>query len=69
MYDTCAPDGTVFVVKANATPYQIIERSIQALGNQQLLGVVLNRATATGRGNKYYDYYHYAPGQAAEPTE
>jgi len=62
-------DGTVFVVKANATPYQIIERSIQALGNGQLLGVVLNRATAVGRGHKYYDYYHYAPGHSAEPAE
>jgi capsular exopolysaccharide synthesis family protein len=62
-------DGTVFVVKANATPYQIVERSIQALGNGQLLGVVLNRATMLGRGHKYYDYYHYAPGQVAETAE
>jgi len=62
-------DGTVFVVKANATPYTIIERAIQALGNGQLLGVVLNRATSSAHGHKYYDYYHYAPGQPNEALE
>ena len=58
-------DGTVFVVKANSTPYHIIERAIEALGKGQLLGAVLNRSTESNKGHKYYDYYHYAPGQAA----
>ena len=59
-------DGTVFVVKAGSTPYHVVERAIERARQNQLLGAVLNRATAASHGTKYYDYYHYAAGQGAE---
>jgi len=54
-------DGTVLVVKANSTPFDMVRRAVEALGQKRLLGVVLNRATTPSHGDKYYDYYHYAP--------
>lgn len=54
-------DGTVLVVKANSTPYDLVQRAVDALGPGHLLGAVLNRATAASHSDKYYDYYHYAP--------
>jgi protein-tyrosine kinase len=54
-------DGVVLVVKANATPYDLVKRAIDALGPNHVLGAVLNRTTVTPKGTGYYDYYHYAP--------
>jgi capsular exopolysaccharide synthesis family protein len=58
-------DGVILVVKANSTPYTLVQRAIDALGREQLIGAVLNCATEQGPGDKYYDYYHY--GYAAAP--
>jgi capsular exopolysaccharide synthesis family protein len=60
-------DGTVLVVKANSTPYHLVQRAIDALGREQLLGAVLNRATEQHRGDKYYDYYKYGYGYGYAP--
>lgn len=52
-------DGVVLVVKAESTPHDLVERAVDALGRERLLGVVLNRATehAHGAGYDYYKYY------------
>lgn len=52
-------DGVVLVVKAESTPHDLVERAVDALGRDRLLGVVLNRATehAHGAGYDYYKYY------------
>jgi capsular exopolysaccharide synthesis family protein len=57
-------DGVVIVVKANATPYHMVKRAIEAIGANHVLGAVLNRSTTVTHGSKYYDYYHY--GSAPE---
>ena len=50
-------DGAVLVIKAEATPYQLAQRAIDALGRNRILGVVLNRASAPAAAP--YTYYHY----------
>lgn len=52
-------DGVVFVVKAGSTPFDLVKRGLDALGQDRLLGVVLNRATA-GAHRFGYGYHHYA---------
>jgi protein-tyrosine kinase len=61
-------DGTVLVVKANSTPFEMVKRAVESLGPKRMLGVVLNRAIAAGHGDKYYDYYHYAPTTPEGPA-
>jgi len=51
-------DTALLVVSANATPYPLIARAVQAIGEQRILGVVLNRmAQAEMLGS--YNYYGY----------
>lgn len=51
-------DGAILVVKAGATPYDLVQRAVAALGRDRLLGVVLNRADApNAAGYKYHSYY------------
>ena len=58
-------DGAVLVVKAEATPYQLAQRAIDALGRNRILGIVLNRASSPAHGP--YNYYHYYHGQRQLP--
>jgi capsular exopolysaccharide synthesis family protein len=53
-------DGTVLVVKADSTPYDLVQRAIHALGREKVLGAVLNRATEGARRSDYgyYNYYY-----------
>lgn len=49
-------DTAILVVKAGITPYDLVQRAIEAVGRERVIGAVLNRADpheqATG-----YDYY------------
>ena len=63
-------DAALLVVRAEATPYPLVRRAVEAIGTEKILGVVLNRAKrseiAVGYGY-YYGYgYNYA---AARHTE
>jgi Mrp family chromosome partitioning ATPase len=54
----------MLVVRAEATPYPLVRRAVDAIGADKILGVVLNRAKrseiAVGYGY-YYGYgYNYA---------
>jgi Mrp family chromosome partitioning ATPase len=54
-------DGVVMVISAGKVSYKLIQRSVDAVGRERILGVVLNRATdallATPyRYNNYYGY-------------
>jgi len=53
-------DGAVLVVKAEHTPYQLVQRAVEALGRNRILGIVLNRALSQMDGSKYgyYNYYY-----------
>jgi Mrp family chromosome partitioning ATPase len=48
-------DGALLVIQAGATPYPAIQKAIAALGQDRILGVVLNRAaTVPLDSNGYY---------------
>lgn len=52
-------DGAVLVVKAGATPYHLVQRAIDSVGRERILGTVLNRAETAGHGNGYGYYGGY----------
>jgi protein-tyrosine kinase len=54
-------DGVVLVVKAESTSYEMVNRAVEAIGRQNLMGVVLNRATEHVH-RASYDYYKYYGG-------
>ena len=51
-------DAAVLVIRADRTPYPLVQRAIAAIGRERILGTVLNQSTAQARGT-YYEYYHY----------
>jgi protein-tyrosine kinase len=61
-------DGAVLVVRAGSTPWDLVQRAVAAIGQEHLLGVVLNGATAEAGSNYYgYDYYS-VPQTTPTPT-
>lgn len=59
-------DVAVLVVGAGSTPCAAVQRALDALGREIVLGVVLNRADESVAGGDYYDYYGYygSPGRS-----
>jgi protein-tyrosine kinase len=51
-------DTTLFVVKAEDTPYDLVKRAVEVLGARRVLGVVLNRADANVHRHGYGYHYH-----------
>ena len=63
-------DTALLVVSANSTPYPLVARAVQAIGEQRILGVVLNRmahAEMIGVYN-YYGYGGYYSGGVKKPS-
>jgi protein-tyrosine kinase len=56
-------DTALLVVSANSTPYPLVRRAVDAIGEQRILGVVLNRMAAADMVSAYnaygYGYYQY----------
>jgi capsular exopolysaccharide synthesis family protein len=50
-------DGAVLVVRAEATHHDLVQRTVEALGRDRILGIVLNRAPEAEGA-----YYSYAYG-------
>jgi len=61
-------DATVLVIRADRTPFHLVQRAVDALGPDRILGAVLNQATATLHGYAY-EYYHYYEAPRAEPVK
>jgi receptor protein-tyrosine kinase len=59
-------DTAVLVVSARATPYPLVRRAMDAIGQQRILGVVLNRMSKADMvaAYSYYGYGTYAYGVA-----
>lgn len=49
-------DGTVLVIGAASTPFEMIRRTVAAVGADRILGTVLNRAEHAGAGRYGYGY-------------
>jgi capsular exopolysaccharide synthesis family protein len=58
-------DGALVVIGAGSTPYALVQRVVEVLGQDQIIGVVLNRAEeAHLPANSYLqDYYGVRPEQ------
>ena len=52
-------DGAVMVVKAGSTPYDLVQRAIEAIGRDRILGIVLNRAETAAHAYPYSSYSSY----------
>ena len=52
-------DVAIFVVRAGKSPYRLIQRALDAVGRNRILGVVLNAVdeSADVAGYTYYGYY------------
>ena len=57
-------DSALIVVGAAATPYPLVRRAVEAIGDRRILGVVLNRMAEGDivRAYNYYGYGQYAYG-------
>ncbi len=64
-----AVDGVLLLVRAEATPYDIVQRAVAAVGPDRVLGLVLNRAEVPeGPDYRYNRYYQALPsGRRREP--
>jgi len=58
-------DGVVLVVKAESTPFDLVNRAVEALGRERMMGVVLNRAREQAHRSSYDYYKYYTPTDAA----
>lgn len=56
---TTMVDGVILVVSAGTTPYQIVQQAAETIGQNQLIGVVLNRANPRNLVSIEH-YAHYA---------
>ena len=64
-------DGAILVIRASGPSYQLVQRAVDAIGRDKIIGTVLNRATQTtghGGDDYYYQYYHYSQSGAAKPS-
>jgi len=59
-------DTAVLVISARRTPYPLVRRAVEAIGQQRILGVVLNRMAGADMvaAYNYYGYGQYAYGIA-----
>ena len=56
-------------MKAGSTPHYLVKRALDAVGQEKMLGAVLNRTTTETRSggyDYYYDYY-YGSNEAIDP--
>jgi capsular exopolysaccharide synthesis family protein len=63
-------DGALMVVRSGKTRYAAVDRLLEQLPRERMLGVVLNRAEAsTDEAAYYYQQQRYARPEAAEEVE
>src|SRR5436190_13570379 len=54
-------DSAVLVIGAGSTPHELVQQTIDSLGRDKIVGVVLNRVEASALKDASYDsYYRYA---------
>jgi protein-tyrosine kinase len=62
-------DAVLLVVQAGKTPLAAINRAVEAVGRERILGVVLNRADHASVYHAYDYYGSYAPATAIEKVK
>jgi protein-tyrosine kinase len=61
-------DSALVVVSAGTTPYPLVKRAVDAVGEGRILGVVLNRADDS-EGAAEYGYYGYGYSRASRAAK
>jgi capsular exopolysaccharide synthesis family protein len=56
-------DAALLVVRARHTPYPLVEKTIEAIGRDRILGVVLNDADVQEIHSDYYSYRGYGSNE------
>ena len=51
-------DGAVVVVRAGTTPWDLVQRAVEAIGRERIIGVVLNSVTELDAASQYMSYYY-----------
>ena len=60
-------DGVVLVIGAGTTPYQLVERTINEIGRDRIIGTVLNRVDKEATPTQdYYQHYYYGNEHASD---
>jgi capsular exopolysaccharide synthesis family protein len=62
-------DGALMVVRAGKTRYAMVDKLLEELPRERLLGVVLNRADEELEPNSYYYQQHNYRAQRVSPAE
>jgi capsular exopolysaccharide synthesis family protein len=57
-------DGAVLVVRAGATPFELVKRASEIIGRDRITGVVLNHAETHAPGYPGYYSHNYYTGQS-----
>lgn len=52
-------DAALIVLRACSTPYPLVQRAVEAIGHDKILGVIMNRADPTAGGEGYGEHYRY----------
>ena len=61
-------DAAVLVISAGHTPHAMVERAIESIGRDKLVGVVLNRVDKSAlKESSYYKYYRTSAGIGHTP--
>ena len=55
-----AVDAAIVVVGAFETPYPLVQRAVEAIGRDKVIGAVMNRAERPVSPKYYYGYYNYS---------
>jgi protein-tyrosine kinase len=59
-------DGAILVVGAGETQFPSIQRAIDAIGRERILGVILNRVGTIETGEYYHGYYTAYPSSTSK---
>jgi capsular exopolysaccharide synthesis family protein len=63
-------DGAVLVIKANSTPHDMVKRTVDIIGRERVIGVVLNQAESHAHHGGYGGYGgYYSRYYLAEKTD
>jgi capsular exopolysaccharide synthesis family protein len=57
-------DAAVLVVKAESTQFNLVQRAVEAVGRQRIIGTVLNRAETPSQTSGYGYYNGYYAGRS-----
>ena len=59
-------DGALMVIRAGKTRYALVDKLLETLPRERMLGVVLNRSDEELESNSYYQHRYYRPQKQGE---